>query len=183
MTPLSELPDGYDPKKDKIEIVEYDPRWPELFRQEEALLRKVLGPIPGLLIDHCGSTAVPGLEAKPIIDILIRVESRAYWPQMVDPIEGLGYFYWATNPEKDTLYFAKGMPPFGERRTHHIHVYDLNRKKELLFRDYLRTHPEEARQYVNLKRQLAEKFTFDREGYTKAKTEFIEGILKNIPAG
>src|SRR5579859_6674775 len=138
MSPLSELPPGYDPKKDKIEIVEYDPRWPELYRQEEAALRKALPDIP-LRIEHYGSTAVPGLAAKPIIDILIRTE-EAHWPRLIEPIEKLGYFYWATNPEKDTLYFAKGMPPFGTRRTHHIHVFEPGRDKEIRFRNHLRTH-------------------------------------------
>ena len=183
MSPLSELPPGYDPQKDNIEIVEYDPRWPELYLQEEAALRKVLRDIPGLLIDHYGSTAVPGMAAKPIIDILVRVESRDDWPRLIEPIESLGYFYWATNPEKDTLYFAKGMPPFGERRTHHVHVFDKEQKRELFFRDFLREHPETAKQYELLKRELAEKFPYDRKGYTEAKTEFIEGILGKMAEG
>ncbi len=183
MAPLSELPPDYDPKKDFIEIVDYDPAWPGLYLKEEAELRRVLGPIPGLTLDHYGSTAVPGLAAKPIIDILVRVESREWWPRLVAAIESLGYFYWSSNPDKDTLYFAKGMPPFGARRTHHIHVFDKERNDELFFRDYLRTHPGEARKYEALKRELAAKFPYDRKAYTDSKTAFIRGALKKIHQG
>lgn len=178
MSPLNELPPGYDPQKDKIEIVPYDPQWPEQYLKEEALLQKALGDIPGLSIDHYGSTAVPGLAAKPIIDILIRVK-REHWPGLIAPIESLGYFYWASNPDQDTLYFAKGMPPFGERRTHHIHIFEPQRDKEIRFRNHLRAHPGKAKEYESLKRELAVKFTYDRKGYTDAKTEFIERVLKD----
>ena len=182
MPPLAELPPGYDPQKDKIEIVPYDSRWPELYLQEEAALKKAIGSVAGLRFDHYGSTAVPGLSAKPIIDILIRAE-RSYWSTLIKPIEGLGYFYWASNPEQETLYFAKGMPPFGERRTHHIHVFEPEREKEIRFRDHLRSHPETAKAYEALKRELAGRFTHDRKGYTDAKTEFIEGILAKESGG
>lgn len=176
---MAQQPDGYDPKLDPIELVSYDPAWLGLYLEEEARLRRALAGIPGLRIDHCGSTSVPGLEAKPILDILIRVDSREDWPRLVGPIEGLGYLYWASNPDKDTLYFVKGLPPAAQRRTHHIHVFDRARTAELDFRDLLCRDPEVTRKYVALKRELADRFQFDRKAYTDAKTEFIQGALRD----
>ena len=174
------VPPGYDPEKDKIEIVEYDSHWPSLYAREENLLQEALGSMPGLAIEHFGSTSIAGLAAKPIIDIMIAVKNLDLWPELVEPIKKLGYVYWDENPKESEMFFVKGMPPFGEKRTHHVHVYDFlgpRWKKELAFRSYLRSHPDEARKYETLKRELAAKFTFDREAYTDAKTQFIEGIL------
>ena len=186
MTPFNKFPPGYDPQKDRIEIASYDPAWPALYAQEEARLRELLAFIPSLEIEHFGSTSVPGLAAKPILDIMIGVESRGLWPGLVEPVKTLGYAYWDQNPKEEELFFVKGMPPFGEKRTHHLHVYDFQGtrwKKELAFRDYLRAHPDEARRYGALKRALASKFTFNREAYTDAKTEFIQNILAKISKG
>ena len=179
MPPMVEQPEGYDPKLDPIELVPYDPRWPGLYLEEEARLRDVLGGIPGLRIDHYGSTSVPGLEAKPLLDILIQVASREDWPRLVEPIESLGYLYWASNPDQDTLYFVKGLPPAAQRRTHHIHVFDKERTAELDFRDLLRRDPGVAQRYVALKRELAAKYRYDRKAYTDSKAEFIHGVLKD----
>jgi len=184
LPPQYNVPPGYDPQKDKIEIVEYDPNWPILYLREEALLRQALHAAPQLAIEHFGSTSIQGLAAKPIIDIMISVVTRDYWAHLIEPIKGLGYAFWDENPKKDEMFFVKGMLPFGKRRTHHVHVYDfqgLRWKKELAFRGYLRSHPEVAQRYEILKRELAAKFTFDREAYTEAKTEFIQNIAKQIP--
>jgi GrpB-like predicted nucleotidyltransferase (UPF0157 family) len=183
MSPFSELPKDYDPKRDRIEIAEYDPLWPEMYRREETALRGVLRGFAGLRIEHIGSTAVPGLSAKPILDILISVDSRDDWPGMIGPIEGLGYQHWTAKSDEDSLFFVKGMPPFGPGRTHHAHIYDKERKKELLLRDHLRAHPGDTAKYAALKRDLAAQFATDREAYTDAKTEFIEGMLRKIPNG
>jgi GrpB-like predicted nucleotidyltransferase (UPF0157 family) len=184
--PSNPIPPGYDPLKDKIEIVEYDPAWPALYAQEEAGLRQLFGFIPSLKVEHFGSTSVPGLAAKPILDIMVAVESRDLWPSLIEPIKCIGYVYWDSNPKGDEMFFVKGMPPFGEKRTHHLHVYDFQGprwKKELAFRDHLRSQPEEARRYGILKRELALKFTSDREAYTDAKTVFIQTVLAKIYAG
>jgi GrpB-like predicted nucleotidyltransferase (UPF0157 family) len=182
MSPMVEQPEGYDPKLDPIELLDYDPSWPTLYAREEAALRDALKGIPGILIDHCGSTAVPGLPAKPIIDILLRTESRVTWPSLIAPIESLGYLFWASNPDKETLYFVKGLPPLAKRRTHHVHVYDKERTGELLFRDILRREREVAEAYLALKRELAERFRFDRKAYTDSKGDFIQGVLKRFSA-
>jgi GrpB-like predicted nucleotidyltransferase (UPF0157 family) len=171
--------------KDKIEIVNYDPAWPGLFFKEKTEIFRTLSNVPGLVLEHFGSTSVPGLAAKPILDIMIGVEGRSHWPDLIVPLQSLGYVYWYRNPNPNEMFFVKGMPPYGEKRTHHLHVYDFEGsrwKKELAFRDHLRENSEDAKRYEVLKRGLAEKFTFDREAYTQAKTEFIRGILeKNLP--
>lgn len=99
---------------DDVELVDYDPRWPALFTEEERRLRSVLDPALIVGLEHFGSTAIPGISAKPIIDILIAVRSlvdarRTY----VNPLQGLGYVYWAENPKTDRMFFVKGMPPYG----------------------------------------------------------------------
>lgn len=108
---------------DDVEIVNYDPRWPVLFDEEAKRLRAVLDPSLIVGLEHFGSTAVPDLSAKPIIDILIAVQSLAdAQATFVEALRNLDYVYWADNPKKDRMFFVKGMPPFGSRRSHHVHV-------------------------------------------------------------
>jgi len=104
--------------------------------------------IPGL--EHFGNTAVPDLSAKPIIDILIAVRSlAAAQASFVEHLRKLDYVWWAENPKADLMFFVKGMPPFGPRRTHHVHVTEIHGEmsQRLAFRDWLRAHPKEARSY------------------------------------
>src|SRR5580765_3875096 len=97
---------------DDVEIVPYDSAWPALFEAESERLRDVLDAGQILGIEHFGSTAVPGLAAKPIIDILIAVVSLPHAKAtMVEPIVALGYLYWAGNPKPDRMFFVKGLPP------------------------------------------------------------------------
>jgi GrpB-like predicted nucleotidyltransferase (UPF0157 family) len=108
---------------DEVEIVDYDPRWPLLFDEEAKRLRAVLDPSLIVGLEHFGSTAISGLSAKPIIDILISVRSlAAAQASFVEALRNLDYVYWANNPKKDRMFFVKGMPPFGSRRSHHVHV-------------------------------------------------------------
>jgi len=168
---------------DPIEIIAYDPTWPEKFALEKRTIFHTLGFMPGLKVEHFGSTSVPGLAAKPILDIMVGVSRNEDWPKLIKPIEMRGYLYWTANPKPDELFFVKGMPPSGERRTHHIHVYELygeRWKRELAFRDYLITHPQEAKNYEALKMNLAMRFQYDREAYTNGKTPYIESVLKKI---
>jgi len=166
--------------KDQIALVAYDPNWPAQFVAEERLLREALDPALLLDIQHFGSTAIPGLAAKPIIDILIAVPLlSAARSSFVAPLDALGYAFWADNPKTDRLFFVKGMPPYGERRTHHIHVAEPGAEpwQRLPFRDYLRAHSEAAQRYEILKRDLAERYPNDREAYTAAKEDFVNDIL------
>jgi len=166
---------------DEVEIVGYDPSWPDLYAAEEKVLRGALPADAFIAIEHAGSTAIPGVAAKPIIDIFVAVPSIADARRtLVEPIKAIGYVYWQDNPNPERMFFVKGMPPFGARRTHHIHLCEPSSEhwaRPLLFRDYLRRHPDQARQYVELKRDLAERFRDDREGYTAAKDAFVLDII------
>jgi GrpB-like predicted nucleotidyltransferase (UPF0157 family) len=163
-----------------IGIVEYDPRWPDLFEEEKARLRSAAGTLLAA-IEHIGSTAVPGLAANPIIDIMGGVRDLGEVTRYVAALEGLGYEYVpqyeAFIPER--RYFRK--PTTGHSpRTHHLHVVELPSdfwRRHLLFRDYLRTHPLALREYADLKRRLASVYGDDGGGYTDAKRPFIESIL------
>jgi GrpB-like predicted nucleotidyltransferase (UPF0157 family) len=166
---------------DEVELVDYDPRWPAMFDEEAKRLRAVLDPSLILGLEHFGSTAVSGLSAKPIIDILIAVRSLTdAQPSFVEALRSLDYVYWAENPKKDRMFFVKGMPPFGKRRSHHVHVTEPHGEmwQRLAFRDYLRAHPEEAGAYQRLKRRLAAEHQTDREAYTVAKSAYVESVMR-----
>jgi GrpB-like predicted nucleotidyltransferase (UPF0157 family) len=157
-----------------------------MFDEEAARLRAVLDPQLVVGLEHFGSTAIPGLSAKPIIDILIAVRSLSEARlSFVAPLRRLDYVYWADNPKTDRMFFVKGMPPYGVRRTHHVHVTETSGEmwQRLSFRDYLRKNPEEARRYELLKRELADRHKNDREAYTAAKDHFIDEINAKIPPG
>jgi GrpB-like predicted nucleotidyltransferase (UPF0157 family) len=163
---------------DRIEISEYDPAWPAEYEAERERIRAALDPDLLMEIHHIGSTAIPGLAAKPIIDILLVIRESAERARVIQGLQKLGYVHWAENPEPGRMFFVKGMPPFGTLRTHHVHVFDdeAERKRRIAFRDYLRLHADVAREYAELKRQLAERFSNDRDAYTRGKDEFIARI-------
>jgi GrpB-like predicted nucleotidyltransferase (UPF0157 family) len=161
---------------DPITVVSYDPAWPELFRQLGAQLREVLGGL-ALRIDHIGSTAVPGLAAKPIVDIQVSVERLEPVEPFRSPLEAAGFVYRAANPERTKRYFRERP---GQRRTH-VHVRRAGSFSEqfaLLFRDFLRADPAAARDYGQHKVVLAARFTHDRHGYLEAKTPIIWDVLR-----
>jgi GrpB-like predicted nucleotidyltransferase (UPF0157 family) len=160
---------------DPIVIVPYNPEWPVLFGALGASLRGALGDV-ALRIDHVGSTSVPGLAAKPVIDVQISVACFEPLDAYRLPLARLGFVFRPDNPDLSKRYFRE--PP-GSRRTH-IHVHQAGSWAEqmaLLFRDYLRAHPDDAQRYAALKAQLAERYWDDREGYTEAKGPFIWEIL------
>jgi len=166
---------------DEVEIADYDPRWPLLFDEEAKRLRAVLDPSLIVGLEHFGSTAIPGLSAKTIIDILIAVRSLAAAQEpFVEVLRELDYVYWAGNPKKNRMFFVKGMPPFGSKRSHHIHVTEPHGEmwQRLTFRDYLRAHPQEAQTYERLKRRLAAEHQTDREAYTDAKSAYVESVMR-----
>ena len=165
---------------DEIEIVPYDARWPALYEAERMRLLPVLDRFGLIEMAHIGSTAVPGLAGKPAIDIAITVVSLdAVREHGVPKIEALGYLFWAENPDSDDLFFVKGLPPNTDRRTHHLHVTlpGARFNERLRFRDKLRADAGLAQRYAVLKRELAARFSSDREVYTRAKTAFIVAVL------
>jgi len=165
--------------REDVDLAPYDPQWPALFEREK---KHLLSCLPAWLIgriEHFGSTAVPGMTAKPIIDILVEgaslEEGRA---RIVPVLEGQGYDYfwrptWGDDVPPWYAWFVKRDSQ--GRRTHHIHMVepDFEHWERLLFRDYLIEHPEAAREYGELKIRLARKHRNDRTAYTRGKTEFI----------
>ena len=171
MTPRNES------REAPVRIVPYDPSWPGLFNQERATLAQVLAPWLAGPIEHVGSTAVPGLVAKPVIDIMVAVESLAASRPAISVLPEVGYQYFPYRPDV-MHWFCKPSAAF---RTHHLHLIPFGSRlwtERLVFRDYLRGHSATAAEYAELKRQLAVKFEFDREAYTDAKGEFIQRVLK-----
>ena len=161
--------------QDMIEIVPYNVEWPGMFRALGISLRSALGNV-ALRIDHIGSTAVPGLAGKPVIDVQISVAAFEPLDAYRQPRERLAFRFRADNSEKTKRYFRE--PP-GVRRTH-IHVRRSGSWAEqfaLLFRDYLRAHADDAKRYESLKRELAEKYREQRHEYTEAKAPFIWEIM------
>ena len=156
---------------DSIVITPYNPAWPTHFATLGAAIRQALGPL-ALRIDHIGSTSIPGLDAKPIIDVQISVASLEPVDSYRLPLEEIGFVWRADNPELTKRYFRE-QP--GSQRIH-IHVRRAGSWAEqfaLLFRDYMRCHPNDARAYALLKHALAGVHRNDREAYTDAKDPFI----------
>jgi len=166
-------------EEDRVAIADYDPAWPARFAEEAQALREAIaGTARFRRIEHFGSTAVEGLAAKPVIDIMVVSDDREAWPRLVAPIEALGYAFWSDNPRTDRMFFVKGMPPRGDRRTHHVHVRTPEDAADaLLFRDYLRARPDEAKRYERLKRKLSERHPTEREAYTDGKEAMISRML------
>jgi GrpB-like predicted nucleotidyltransferase (UPF0157 family) len=166
------------PAEEPVRLVRYDPSWPAKFEAERARIRNAIGDWVVDGIHHVGSTAVPGLEAKPIIDILVGVrdleESRACF----EPLARLGYLH-APYLADQMHWFCKPDP---NRRTHHLHLVPAGSERyldELAFRDRLRSDAGLAQRYAALKRRLAVQFEHDREAYTDAKGEFIRRALRS----
>lgn len=165
---------------DLIIIESYNSEWPRLFLETGRLLRTSLGEV-AVRIDHIGSTAVPGLAAKPIIDIQLSVNSFEPFETISSPLEAAGFRYRADNPDLTKKYFRE-QP--GHRRTH-IHVRRAGSWSEqfaLLFRDYLRQHREDAIEYAQLKYRLAKMYRENRHEYVEAKSPFIWNTIQKATA-
>lgn len=162
---------------DPIIVASYDPEWPQLFHQQAMRLRAALGDV-ALRIDHIGSTAIPGLPAKPIIDIQVSVATFEPLDAFRLPLEAIGYVFRAGNLERTKRYFREAP---GTHRTH-VHVRQYGHWSEqfaLLFRDYLRGHPEVAVRYAVLKRNLIHCYAQEGQIYTEAKTPFIWATMRD----
>ncbi|MGI8511029.1 MAG: GrpB family protein [Solirubrobacteraceae bacterium] len=155
----------------------YDARWPARFEAERSALETALGDRLVGGVHHVGSTAVPGLDAKPIVDILAGVDALATTRHCVEMLERVGWCY-APYRTREMHWFCKPDP---SRRTHHLHLVPVGSPRfraELAFRDHLRANPGDAAEYATLKRRLAARHGADREAYTEGKTEFIRAILQ-----
>jgi GrpB-like predicted nucleotidyltransferase (UPF0157 family) len=160
-----------------VRIEAYDPNWPPRFEKERKQLEQAIGDQLSGGIHHVGSTAVPGLDAKPIIDILVGVKDLPGSRACFGDLQRLGYAYAPYRPD-EMHWFCK---PHPSRRTHHLHLVPTDSprfREELAFRDHLRSHPDAAAEYTALKRWLAVEFEQDREAYTAAKSAFIRACLQ-----
>jgi GrpB-like predicted nucleotidyltransferase (UPF0157 family)/heme-degrading monooxygenase HmoA len=168
--------------KEHVAVVPYDPAWPERFEQERDHLLSCLPSDLIRRIEHFGSTAVPGLAAKPIVDVLVEVADLEETRRRIAPVlEAQGYdYFWRPSAGDDTPPFYAWFIKRDERgvRTHHIHMVEAQFEHwdRLLFRDYLIQHPEAAREYAELKLRLAEAHGGDRVAYTKAKSDFVAAV-------
>ena len=159
----------------RIVVKPYNPDYPSLFEKEKALLVPIFG--DNLVdIEHIGSTAVPGLKSKPIIDILVAVKSLSLVDEKQNEFEKLGYEYLGEFGIKGRRYLRKG----GDERTHQIHVFrfkdEHNLIRHLAVRDYLRAHPWVADEYGELKAKLAKEHPYDIDGYCDGKEAFVQAL-------
>lgn len=160
---------------DRVVLAAYDPRWPTVYDREAARIRDACGDAV-TTIDHVGSTAVPGLAAKPIVDIMPGLVSFEAGLNCVEPMRKLGYIYRGEMGIAGRHYFNRDHDGL---RVAHVHMFVVGCdewRRHNAFRDYLRVHPDAAKRYEALKRELAERHRHEREAYTDAKTDFIRGI-------
>ena len=160
-----------------IEVAEYRPEWAEIFGRERAAIIDGCGPWV-MEVHHVGSTSVPGLAAKPLLDIMPVVANPDDGEDAVKPMATLGYRYREDNGLPGRFYFDKIVD---ERTVVHAHMYPQNQfdvRKLMAFRDHLRSHREAALAYEGLKRELASKYRNEREAYTDSKTAFIKCITE-----
>jgi GrpB-like predicted nucleotidyltransferase (UPF0157 family) len=162
-----------------VEIVPYDPVWPTAYLEEEACIRAALGDL-ALAIHHVGSTAVPELDAKPIIDIAVVVRRLENAITCIAPLRKLDYAFINHPQNVDRRFFRKGFP-----RTHHLHIVTAEStplREFLVFRDALRANPIWRQEYANLKVGLASQHKEERATYTKKKGDLVERVLRSYPA-
>lgn len=162
-----------------IEVVDYTPQWPAKFEAEKQRLESIIDQWIFGTIEHVGSTSVFGLAAKPVIDIMVGVESLEKSKPAIEVLQQNGYCFYPYKPDV-MHWFCKPSP---EVRTHHLHLVPYQSAlwmERIRFRDHLRTNPETANEYAELKRQLATKSVDDRESYTQNKWPFIKHVLSSI---
>nr|WP_126601947.1 GrpB family protein [Dictyobacter aurantiacus] len=165
------------PLTGQIQIVDYDAEWPLLFEREAEYIRTALGE-RALAIEHAGSTSVPGLAAKPIIDIVLVVEDTADEPAYVSALEAASYVLRIREPDwyKHRMFKRPGASV-------NLHVFSQGCpeiERMLSFRDWLRSHPDDRQMYEQTKRRLASQAWKYTQNYADAKTEVVEEIFKNI---
>jgi GrpB-like predicted nucleotidyltransferase (UPF0157 family) len=170
--------------QENVSVVPYEPAWPRMFEEEK---RHLLDCLPQDLIrriEHFGSTAIPGLAAKPIVDVLVEVSSLQETKARIAPVleaEGYEYFWRATHGESGPPFYAWFIKRNSSGvRTHHVLMVesDYEHWDRLLFRDYLIDHPKTAKEYEALKLALARDYPNDRVAYTRGKTEFVVRVTQ-----
>ncbi|MFH0891361.1 MAG: GrpB family protein [Candidatus Falkowbacteria bacterium] len=159
----------------KLEL--YDIKWKERFAGEKASLMIILGD-EAIDIEHIGSTAIPGIHSKPIIDIAVLIRSFKIAKDFIPALRKAGYKYSEKRSSFERYFFSKGDPA-----KFHLSLANpdtLYVKRQIAFRDYLNNHPEKAKEYENLKSDLIKKYPSGRDEYSYGKSEFINTILKEV---
>jgi GrpB-like predicted nucleotidyltransferase (UPF0157 family) len=166
----------------RIKIVDPDPQWPLMFEAEKSRILDAIGHVV-VGVEHFGSTSIPGIGAKPIIDILIAIPRLDDAKMCIGPLGAIGYSYIPEYEAKIPFgrFFRKGPE---EAPTHHIHMLEPKRNWEtnLIVRDYLRSHPVEAAEYLSFKKRLAAEFGTDVDGYTAAKRPYLNTVIEKARA-
>jgi len=160
--------------KRRVEVVSYNSNWKKMYKEESEKIKNTLNDII-IDIHHIGSTAIPGIKAKPVIDILAEVKDIEAVDQYNHEMEELGYEVMGEYGIPKRRFFRKG----GNKRTHHIHIFQAGNEeieRHINFKEYLITHPDKRREYSKLKEKLANKYTYDVESYTNGKSDFIKEI-------
>ncbi len=161
-----------------VTLVDYDPAWRDRFLEQAGRLTALLQPWLATPVEHVGSTAVPGLRAKPVVDILAPVVSLAQARTAIAALTADGWLFWPDDPNRDyRMWFLRPKP---EARTHHLHVIQHDHpaaRAELAFRDVLRRDAAVRQAYAALKDRLAVLYRTDRDAYTDAKSDFIRSVL------
>jgi len=163
-----------EPLRAPVELVEYDPEWPELYRREEAKIRGALGD-RAVRVEHAGSTSVPGLAAKPVIDVVLEVADTTDEPAYVPPLEGAGYVLRIREPEWFEHRLLKGADP-----NVNLHVFPAGCSEVevmLRFRDHLRANEADRELYLRTKRELAAQTWEHVQHYADAKSKVVEKIM------
>ncbi len=158
-----------------VRLVEYDERWPALFNAERRRILHHCGPLP-VIVEHIGSTSIPGMCAKPVLDMLAGRPRGTSTAEYVEALTGAGYVYRGERGVPGREFFRRGDP-----RMFHVHLVEeggLLWRDYLGFRDYLRANPDAAREFAASKRELAARFPRDREAYLNAKSPHVEDILR-----
>ena len=160
--------------KRRVEVVSYSPNWKDMYKEESEKIKNVLSDII-IDIHHIGSTAIPGIKAKPVIDILVEVKDIERVDQYNHKMKELGYEAMGEYGIPKRRFFRKG----GNNRTHHIHIFQVGNEeieRHINFKEYLIAHPDKAREYSKLKEELVNKYTYDVENYSNSKSDFIKEI-------
>ncbi len=162
-----------------MRVAEYDPAWPDRFAEQQVRAAAILAPWLAAPIEHIGSTSVPGLPAKPVVDMLAPVRSLALARDAVARLQDDGWVFWPEDPCRDyRLWFLRPQPA---ARTHHLHVIehdDPHARALIAFRDTLRAEAGLRVQYAELKNQLARQHRDNRNAYTNAKSDFVASVLR-----
>lgn len=165
-------------KRGTVKLVDHNPKWLTAFKNEKKQLQNIFG-ADLLGIEHIGSTSIPGIKAKPIMDLMIAVSNIGDYENYVEGLSKLGYQFMRDNRDtQEHILFVKGSE---EKRTHYLKLCELNSdfwNEHLIFRNYLINHPDKAKEYERLKIDLNKKYSDDRDSYTKKKANYIKNILK-----